>query len=76
MITIRIHHELIEKTNRAEGEWSIPHFDGMTVADIIKSQNIPELEVGIIIVNNMAGQRNTNLAKGDIIDIFPPFAGG
>ena len=76
MISIKIHGELVERAGRKEGEWWIPYAEGITIADIIRQEEIPDLEVGIIIVNNGAAQRSTRVRQGDRIDLFPPIAGG
>ena len=70
MISIRIHGELLEKTGRKQGEWQIPYTEGISVGDIIHREKIPDLEVGIIIVNNGAAQRSTTVKKGDVIDLI------
>lgn len=46
------------------------------VKDIIRDLDIPESEVGIIFINGRNGTRDSILAEGDTLSLFPLVGGG
>lgn len=49
---------------------------GTTVADVADSLNLPQSELGIMMVNNRHVKLNHQLADGDILALFPLLGGG
>lgn len=49
---------------------------GAAVRDAIKALNVPEASVKLIFVNGVHGRRDTALADGDRLGLFPPVGGG
>lgn len=49
---------------------------GAAVMDVIKALGILESSVKLIFVNGVHGQRDTALADGDRVGLFPPVGGG
>lgn len=49
---------------------------GATVKDLIDSLKLPQREARLISVRNLMRQQDFNLADGDLVQIFPPLAGG
>jgi len=47
-----------------------------TVADVIAELGIPDPEVGIIFINGRHAARDTVLAEGDALSLFPLVGGG
>lgn len=53
-----------------------PITPGTTVADVVKALEIPEKDAKLIFVNSIRKERDTLLADGDRLGIFPPVGGG
>ncbi len=49
---------------------------GTTVADVADSLNLPQTEVGIMMVNNRHVKLDHMLADGDVLALFPLLGGG
>lgn len=49
---------------------------GTTVADVADSINLPQSELGIIMVNNRHVKLDRVLADGDTLALFPLLGGG
>lgn len=47
-----------------------------TVRDVLKTLNIPEEDIGVIMVNNRSGTFKQQLFDGDRITLIPPIDGG
>jgi sulfur carrier protein len=61
------------------GRWKkkiISYEKDTKIIDVIKSLNIKEEELGIVMVNGAYRKSDTILEEGDILSIFPPVAGG
>lgn len=50
--------------------------EGTTILDIIKSLDIDETEVSIMLLNGMDGLGSRQPKDGDVISLFPPVGGG
>jgi len=50
--------------------------EGSTIADILKTLNIDEKEVAIMLLNGKDGPSDRQLKDGDVISLFPPIGGG
>lgn len=50
--------------------------DGVTVADVVGRLGIPADLSRIVLVNGHDVEDTTGLRDGDVVDIFPPLAGG
>jgi len=50
--------------------------DGTTVADIADGLNLPQSELGIMMINNRHVKLDRLLADGDILALFPLLGGG
>lgn len=53
-----------------------PITPGMSVADVVRDLKIPDRDVKLIFVNSIRKGRDTPLADGDRLGIFPPVGGG
>jgi len=49
---------------------------GTTVVDIVRSLQIPESEIGIIMVDNKHGEAQDQLQEGANLSLFPLVGGG
>jgi molybdopterin converting factor small subunit len=49
---------------------------GTTVVDIVRSLQIPESEIGIIMVDNKHGEAQDQLREGANLSLFPLVGGG
>ncbi len=49
---------------------------GTTVADVADSLNLPQTELGIMMINNRHVKLDRLLAEGDILALFPLLGGG
>lgn len=49
---------------------------GTTVADVADSLNLPQSELGIMMINNRHVKLDHQLAEGDILALFPLLGGG
>ena len=49
---------------------------GPTVADVADSLNLPQTELGIMMINNRHVKLDRLLAEGDILALFPLLGGG
>ncbi len=49
---------------------------GTTVNDLLDKLNIPSRITNIVMVNGVQGDREAELAEGDVVSVFPPIAGG
>ncbi len=49
---------------------------GTSVVDIVRSLQIPESEIGIIMVDNKHGEANDQLRDGANVSLFPLVGGG
>jgi len=49
---------------------------GTTVVEIVRSLQIPESEIGIIMVDNKHGEANDQLRDGANLSLFPLVGGG
>jgi len=50
--------------------------DGSTIGDVLKTLNIDEKEVAIMLLNGKDGPADRQLKDGDVISLFPPIGGG
>jgi molybdopterin converting factor small subunit len=50
--------------------------DGTTVVDVVRSLQIPESEIGIIMVDNKHGEAQDQLQEGANVSLFPLVGGG
>lgn len=50
--------------------------DGSTIGDVLKTLNIDEKEVAIMLLNGKDGPSDRQLKDGDVISLFPPIGGG
>jgi sulfur carrier protein ThiS len=50
--------------------------EGSTLADLVEHLGLPAEKVRVIFVNGRIRQRDTVLAAGDEVGIFPPVGGG
>lgn len=50
--------------------------EGTTVADVADSLNLPQSELGIMMINNRHVKLDRPLAEGDILALFPLLGGG
>jgi molybdopterin converting factor small subunit len=50
--------------------------EGTTVADVADSLNLPQSELGIMMINNRHVKLDRQLAEGDILALFPLLGGG
>lgn len=46
------------------------------IIDILNSLNIKKEELGLVLINGMYSNIDTNLKDNDVLAIFPPAAGG
>ncbi len=61
------------------GRFSIESRDypeGTSVADVVKGLNLPEKELGIMLVNSRHVKLDHRLAEGDTLALFPLLGGG
>ena len=49
---------------------------GTTVADVADSLNLPQSELGIMMINNRHVKLDRQLTEGDILALFPLLGGG
>jgi molybdopterin converting factor small subunit len=49
---------------------------GTTVADVADHLNLPQSELGIMMINNRHVKLDRQLAEGDILALFPLLGGG
>ena len=49
---------------------------GTTVADVADGLNLPQSELGIMMINNRHVKLDRLLAEGDILALFPLLGGG
>ncbi len=49
---------------------------GTTVADVADSLNLPQSELGIMMINNRHVKLDRLLVEGDILALFPLLGGG
>jgi sulfur-carrier protein len=49
---------------------------GTTVADVVDSLNLPQSELGIMMINNRHVKLDRMLAEGDTLALFPLLGGG
>ena len=50
--------------------------DGATIADVTRRLGIPPGLDRVMLLNGMEAEDDARLRGGDVIDIFPPLAGG
>ena len=50
--------------------------DGVTIAELVESLNLPEDLQKTILINGVMAGRSVHLHDNDSIAIFPPMAGG
>ena len=54
--------------------------EGLTVADLIRAQGLPEGQCAIVLVDGVwvarADRPSRRLAEGEVVAIWPPVAGG
>ena len=50
--------------------------EGTTVADVADSLNLPQTELGIMMINNRHVKLDRLLDEGDILALFPLLGGG
>lgn len=50
--------------------------DGSTVGDVTRSLGIPGDLARVVLVNGLDGSATQRLAPNDVLDVFPPLAGG
>lgn len=73
VVTVRLFATLRDNRKR---EMSLELGETSTPGDIMKSLNIPESEVAILLVNGRDGQTDQSLSHGDVVSLFPPVGGG
>ena len=50
--------------------------EGTTILDVVHFLNLPENELGVIMVNSRHRSLERQLKEGDIVALFPPIGGG
>ena len=50
--------------------------EGTTILDVVHFLNLPENELGVIMVNSRHSSLERQLLEGDIVALFPPIGGG
>mgnify|MGYP003584025647 CR=1 FL=1 len=50
--------------------------EGTTILDVVHFLNLPENELGVIMVNSRHSLLERQLKEGDIVALFPPIGGG
>jgi molybdopterin synthase sulfur carrier subunit len=50
--------------------------EGTTILDVVHFLNLPENELGVIMVNSRHSSLERQLKEGDIVALFPPIGGG
>jgi molybdopterin converting factor small subunit len=50
--------------------------DGATIADLTRSLGIPPSLDRVLLLNGVNVEADARLRQGDLVDIFPPLAGG
>ncbi|RNC67815.1 MAG: MoaD/ThiS family protein [Desulfuromonadales bacterium] len=50
--------------------------EGTSVADVVRELNLPEKELGIMMVNSRHVKLDHQLAEGDTLALFPLLGGG
>jgi sulfur carrier protein ThiS len=58
----------------AEAEVELP--ESATVKDLLKKLNLPQQDIGIVMVNARSGTFQQRLQPGDRITLIPPIGGG
>jgi len=59
---------------RGSGALDVP--EGSRVGDVAALLNIPETMPHMVLVNGEDAPADRRLAEGDVLDLFPPLAGG
>jgi sulfur-carrier protein len=59
---------------RGTGALDLP--DGSSVGDVVARLGIPEAMPHMVLVNGEDARPDRRLTEGDVLDLFPPLAGG
>ena len=70
-------HGIIRKTNKVNAnEITLNFSDNLKVTDVLRILIIPLQEVGLVVVNGVCCSKDHLLNPNDVVDLFPPIAGG
>ena len=75
-VKIRLFSNLKQYGPGQEGAFPLDLEVGATVHGLVEALEIPPLVKRVILVNGYHCQKDTVLADGDTVTVFPPMAGG
>lgn len=61
---------------RSDGSTTVDVPDGATIADVARRLGIPSGFDRVLLLNGKDAEPEDRVRQGDVVDIFPPLAGG
>jgi sulfur carrier protein ThiS len=59
-----------------KGMLVVQALEGSTLTDLLKTLNLSNEEVGLVVINGTFFNKDTVLNAGDLVELFPPIFGG